>query len=1747
MHSSRFSRRVRGLFAHTQRRLNRAAGAPRGVSVDVGACIEAFEPRTLLAAVFWDGGAGTNSWHDAANWNRGGVDAVPLNGDDVTIDAAANPTVTYSSGVLTLASLVSNEALTITSGTLGLTPVTGTADINNTLVLSGGNLAGGTWDFTGGTLRATASGGTITDALINGDLIADSTSATVRVAGTTRFGAARLTANNAGIHFAPGYTLSDLVVVEGATGGQRNITGAVGGVGSLTIAPSGVIRVAAGAGAGLTINNSNAFTLINNGLISSEAASRTITFNNSILTNNAIIQALAGTIDITPTTLTNAGSITAANATLTLGGAWSSSGTITVNASTLNLAGTFTSAGLSISRTASVINLTGTMNNTGNTFTFGVASGSWNLQGGGVTGGTLAFTAGERLVMTAGAGNLTDVQINGDLLLDAANSAVRILGTTRFTAARLSASNSGIQFAPGYTLNDLVVAEGAATGQRTITGAVGGNGTLTISNTGVIRLAAGAGGNLSINNSNTLTVINNGLISAEAAGRTLSFNNTALTNNGAVQVTAGTLDLSPSNWSNAGSITAANAVLTLGGAWANSGTITETNSTVNLAGTFSSTGLAIARTGGTINVTGTMNNTGNTLAFNAATGSWNLLGGTFSGGTIVFTGADRLLMTSSGGNLTDVQVNGELLMDSTNAAARMIGTTRFAAARLSANNAGIQFAPGYTLNDLVVAEGAATGQRTITGAVGGNGTLTISTTGVIRLAAGAGGNLTIQNSNSATIINNGLISAEATGRSLTFNNTALTNNGTAQVIAGTLDVSPSNWTNPGALIASANTVLTLAGAWSSTGTITATSATVNLGGTFSSTGLVITRTGGTINLTGAMTNTGNTVTFTATTGAWNLLGGTINGGTLVFTASDRLLMTSSGGTLADVQVNGELLLDTTNAAVRVAGTTRFAAARLSANNAGIQFAPGYTLNDLVVAEGAATGQRTITGAVGGNGTITISSTGVIRLAAGAGANLTIQNSNSATVINNGLISAEAAGRSLTFNNTTFTNNGATQVSAGTLDISPTNWSNAGSVTASNAVLNLAGTWSSTGTIVATNSTVNLGGVFLTTGFSLSRTGGVVNVTGQMNNTGNTFNFTPSTGAWNLSGGSISGGAINFIGSDRLLITPNAGTLFDVQVNGELLFDTTNAVARMAGTTRFTAARLSASNASIQFAPGYTLNDLVVAEGAAAGQRSITGAVGGNGALTIGATGVIRLAAGAGANLAIQNSNTVTVINNGLISAEAAGRVLAFNNTTFTNNGTTQVLAGTLDISPTNWTNAGTLIANNATLSLAGVWSSSGQIQSTGSTLNLGGVFNAAGVTLVRSGGIVNITGAMTNTGNTITFTAVTGSWNLSGGSITGGSLNMAGANRLVPTPAGGSLIDVQVTGDLLVDQTGAAIRIAGSTRFTAARLTAGNTGINFAPDYVLHDLVSAEGPAAGPRTISGAVGGNGTLTIAPTGVIRLAAGSGGNLAIQNSNTVTLINNGVIAAEAAGRTLSITVTTVQNVAKGVLTGGTWIASGSSPLTLPAGVIITTNNANVTVGGAASFPALATLRTNNGSLSTAGGGTFTITPAGGTFTNNGVITLRPINTVAIAGNFTQVAAASFIVQVQGDLPADIGRLTVTGTATLDGTLTVTAVNGWDPECINSVFINAGTVSGQFATQSLPTPPDDHQTFIVYLGEVRFAISPPSDYNRDGFLNSQDIFDFLIAFFDLSPEADFNNDGFVNSQDFFDFIADFFEGCP
>src|SRR5262249_13798512 len=89
---------------------------------------------------------------------------------------------------------------------------------------------------------------------------------------------------------------------------------------------------------------------------------------------------------------------------------------------------------------------------------------------------------------------------------------------------------------------------------------------------------------------------------------------------------------------------------------------------------------------------------------------------------------------------------------------------------------------------------------------------------------------------------------------------------------------------------------------------------------------------------------------------------------------------------------------------------------------------------------------------------------------------------------------------------------------------------------------------------------------------------------------------------------------------------------------------------------------------------------------------------------------------------------------------------------------------------------------------SGSWSNAGRISETGSTVNLGGTFTVVGLgNFSRSGGTVNLTGTLSNSGATLALDATTGSWNLAGGTVSGGTVSVTGGAELVGTPSGGNL------------------------------------------------------------------------------------------------------------------------------------------------------------------------------------------------------------------------------------------------------------------------------------------------------------------------------------------------------------------------
>jgi hypothetical protein len=289
---------------------------------------------------------------------------------------------------------------------------------------------------------------------------------------------------------------------------------------------------------------------------------------------------------------------------------------------------------------------------------------------------------------------------------------------------------------------------------------------------------------------------------------------------------------------------------------------------INLEGTFTTAGLGnFSSPEGRIVINGRLDNTGATLLLNAAHGYLTVQGGTIVGGTIKTQ--DGLALVTNGGTaprmatLDGVTIDGQLDV--------VIGRTEIHTGLTLANNAQVVI-NGGTANTITVL--AFVGDLTLGGTgtvriesayVAGdtiraeNGTLTVGPGITIRNVPGASG---IVGGTSGSLLNQGTISSEASGRTVQVLGGAVTNDGTMRATSGgTLTVNAAvgtpGFTNRGLLLADTGSTVTVVNALTQTGTTAETrvigsmsAASVALQG-----GLLT----GTGTLTAPVTNTGGTV------------------------------------------------------------------------------------------------------------------------------------------------------------------------------------------------------------------------------------------------------------------------------------------------------------------------------------------------------------------------------------------------------------------------------------------------------------------------------------------------------------------------------------------------------------------------------------------------------------------------------------------------------------------------------------------------------------------------------------------------------------------------------------------------------------------------------------------------------------------------------------------------------------------------
>jgi hypothetical protein len=745
--------------------------------------MEPLEDRRVLAAISWDGGGDGTSWHDAVNWSS---DAIPGASDDVTIDVAGTPTIAYTTttGNRSVNSLVCRETINFTGGRLSLLT---TASMEGATTLNGGSLSGGAWTMVGAQLLFTSNGnnalvGPIT---ITGDLAKSGSNGFLSVTGGLTLNGTLFIQSNDTIDFGGTQTFSNGTidfVADNTASHTLRVSGADGS--TLTIAANAQITGGTGSSTSfVTSTGTGTQAILNLGTINADNPS-------------------AG-LQITADSFTNQGTVRASNSgTLTIAAtSWNSSaGSLGADNGTLNIGGAVTTAGLGLPnffRNAGAVNITGAVNNAAATMTLNAQTGTFTLNGGTISGGTLTMTGGAQLLFTSNGNNalVGPITVTGDLAKSGSNGFLSITGGLTLNGTLSIQSNDTIDFGGTQTFSNGTidfVADNTASHTLRVSGADGS--TLTIAANA--QITGGTGSSTSFVTSTgtgTQAILNLGTINADNPSAGIQITADSFTNQGTVRASnSGTLTIAATSWNSS------------------AGSLGADNGTLNIGGSVSTAGLGLAnffRNAGAVNITGTVNNAAATMTLNAQTGTFTLNGGTISGGTLTMTGGAQLLFTSNGNNalVGPITVTGDLAKSGSNGFLSITGGLTLNGTLSIQSNDTIDFGGTQTFSNGTidfVADNTASHTLRVSGADGS--TLTIAANAQITGGTGSSTSfVTSTGTGTQAILNLGTINADNPSAGLQITADGFTNQGTIGATGGTLTIDPqgsgTTWTNDGTI------------------------------------------------------------------------------------------------------------------------------------------------------------------------------------------------------------------------------------------------------------------------------------------------------------------------------------------------------------------------------------------------------------------------------------------------------------------------------------------------------------------------------------------------------------------------------------------------------------------------------------------------------------------------------------------------------------------------------------------------------------------------------------------------------------------------------------------------------------------------------------------------------------------------------------------------------------------------------------
>ncbi len=1600
----------------------------------------------------------SGNWATAGNWSLG----VPVAGQIVLVDrGAANPTVTVNTAGQAAGVLLSQEALTISGGSLSLgSAITDVSVINGNLTLSGGTISGaGTvtlnntgnnWTsggFDGAGKLVVASGaalsisGATVRSITNGYDIDNAGTVTMTQSGQISATGPGITTfvTNTGTWNA-NHTASFGEETSGGSFRFNNTTGTMNrtaaGTGTiLNVTNSGTANIQAGT---LQIDNRGGFTSSGNFSVDAGATLSFVNVSHTI-TGGFVAGAGAGTILVPSTntlnlnaamtiddTLSVSGGTLNANASVSIGGLNLSSGTIQGSGNvtaggpfnwsggTLAGTGTFTTNGSSTLSGAATKTLTsrtwnnfGTATWTGGTINLSDAAATINNQN--LATFHLQNASGTHDITGPGTfNNLSggSVVVNAPVMDTSIFSLFNSAGTVSVTTGHLGLDNGGTDTGSYSVASGQILHFFAGTRNLNSGASVTGAGEVRFSNASTTNVNTGAvfnpTGQVNLQTGGALAINTDTSLAAGAtfnlSGGTLQGTH-ELALNGAFNWTSGTM-------SGTGSVRT-NAISTLSGAstktlasrtWNNFGTATWTDGTVNLSDAAATINNQNLATFHLQNTSGAHDITG--------PGTFN----NFSGGSVVVNAPVMdtsifSLFNNAGGVAVNV---GHLGVDNS-------GT----------DTGSYSVASGQILNFFAGTRNFNSGT-----AISGAGETRFSNTIAAHLNSGASINSTGQ--------------INVSGGTLNLSGGLLSGNGSLNVGGGSLTVNSAT-SLPSSMPFNFNSGnVAGGGALTIGGTATWTGGTMSGSGTTTLSGTSSTWSGGTLSRS-LIVPAGVSLALTGTSDK-NVFAGTLdNSGTVTWNGAGRIVISGPAGS---VQNRAGALFDMTGDGVIGYGGTPGA----SINNAG------------TFRKSGGTGNLDMTDAF-------IFNSGTIDLQAGN--ILMIDGSDHSGVVN------VAPGRSITFAqgfNATTIRDGTVFQGGGTF-----NFTGAGSVSS------LVGT---------------------TTGLQVTGAGTTVNLSNHtLNGAGN---MTVGSGAvFNWTGGALSGAGLTTVASGATMTVNSGGTLATSRpLNNQGTVSVTGGTLQLAGggidsgayavtggaTLEFSAARTLNAGSSFSGAGTVNFNDAdvnvntnltipnpVVFSGSnfqtvlsGSGNVVLNGTltwqdgadVQGTGMLTTNnATSIISDGAGLGNGRTWNNNGTVTIsgagsfgifgptagsfTNSGVINltGSSANPIYgaAHSGHTFTNQGTLNKQAGSAAIQTIGAGLGGSPLAvSNAV---------GGAIDVASGTLAVdgGSSFTQSGTIQISSGTIFQRTGGFTNTGTL----QGSGTINLGGATLTNSGTIRPGTSPGLLTITG----NLTLTGSSVLDfELGG---LARGTQYDAIDVSgnvilAGTANIThfggFTP--VNGNSFQLINCAAGPTCMSGNFG---TVNL-PSGYNQIYAPPTNNFVVQFATCAGSVcwDNDTLDglwSTAANWSTDVLPTSADDVQIPDLPGANTILVNAAGQNAKSIVILGDETLNVTAGG--------TLTVAN--ASTALGGTLALT--GGTLSGAGGWTVRNLNVTSGLVNTTGNVTVNTGFTWQGGTIAGSGANLLT-----TGPGSASTLNGGARTLTSRTWNNAGTVNWQDGSVNL-----------------------------------------------------------------------------